>query len=371
MTNFPANPMMRALAASIRANVPVLLWGLPGQGKTAVLESHGAAWGFHVETVVGSIREASDFLGLPLDVGGEVHYAPLAWARRLADAERGLLFLDELTTAAPSVQRAMLRILQEREVGELRLPETVSIVAAANPPSVAVDGWDLPAPISNRMIHLDWHLDTDEWLSGVITDFAHSEPVGIDAMLGEASDADIARVRGAVTAFLRTRPDFTDKLPTDPALAGKGWASRRSWTNVMKVLAHLGPHDEDAALLVVKGGVGEGAAIEFLNWLATADLHDPQDVLADPSIVDWANERPDRLFALIQSVTALTLMRGDKDTWRRGMAVMTYCAEGKRPDVAMPGAKALLSCMPKGAVVTDAAQRAFSRMLAKTGRWAA
>ena len=117
--------MLRALAAAIRANVPVLVWGQPGVGKTAYLETFGTRNAFQVETVVGSIREASDFLGLPIEVDGQVRYAPPSWAERLAKASKGLLFLDELTTAAPSVQRAMLRILQEREVGEMTLPPTV------------------------------------------------------------------------------------------------------------------------------------------------------------------------------------------------------------------------------------------------------
>ncbi len=47
----------------------------------------------------------------------------------------------------------MLRILQEREVGELPLPATVALVATANPPAVAVDGWELPPPIANRLMH--------------------------------------------------------------------------------------------------------------------------------------------------------------------------------------------------------------------------
>jgi hypothetical protein len=114
--------------------------------NTAYVETFGTRNSFQVETVVGSIREASDFLGLPIEVDGQVRYAPPSWAERLAKASKGLLFLDELTTAAPSVQRAMLRILQEREVGEMALPSSVALVAAANPPAVAVDGWDLAAP---------------------------------------------------------------------------------------------------------------------------------------------------------------------------------------------------------------------------------
>ena len=137
-TTFPSSPMMRAFAAGVRGNVPTVVWGDPGVGKTAKVSAYAAAWGFHTETVVGSIREASDFLGLPIEVDGEVRYSPPAFARRAADANRALINFDELTTSAPSVSKAMLRIFQKREVGELQLPDTVALVAAANPPAVAV-----------------------------------------------------------------------------------------------------------------------------------------------------------------------------------------------------------------------------------------
>ena len=65
----------------------------------------------------------------------------LGW--RLAEAGRGLLFLDELSTAPPAVQAALLRVVLERVVGDLTLPDEVAVVAAANPPDQAADGWDL------------------------------------------------------------------------------------------------------------------------------------------------------------------------------------------------------------------------------------
>ena len=250
--------MLRALAAAIRANVPVLVWGQPGVGKTAYLETFGTRNAFQVETVVGSIREASDFLGLPIEVDGQVRYAPPSWAERLAKASKGLLFLDELTTAAPSVQRAMLRILQEREVGEMTLPPTVALVAAANPPAVAVDGWDLAAPVANRLMHLDWHFDADAWLDGVVTDFAYIDPPSLEAMLGVRTDVDAIRVKGAVTAFLKARPDLQLTLPSDPALAGKGWPSPRSWTNAMAVLAELDPSRRGRRAAGTQGLRGRG-----------------------------------------------------------------------------------------------------------------
>ena len=99
--------------------------GDPGVAKTATLTAFGRASGYHVKTVVGSVREPSDFMGLPFEDDGTVRYTVLSWAQWCAHAERALLFLDDLTTAPPSVQRAMLRILQERVVGEFVLPERI------------------------------------------------------------------------------------------------------------------------------------------------------------------------------------------------------------------------------------------------------
>lgn len=361
---------MRALAAAIRSNTPVLLWGDPGVGKTAVVSSNGEKWGYHVETVIGSIREASDFMGLPIEVDGEVKYAAPAWAHRLAVADKGLLFLDELTTAPPSVQRAMLRILQEREVGELTLPDSVALVAAANPPSIAVDGWDLAAPVANRLMHLDWVFDTDAWIDGFVTDFEHVDIPTIDSMLGGGTDADKAQAKASIVSFLRTRPDFRLKVPTDPALAGKGWPSPRSWTNAAAVLSELDRSDSDAMTLVLTGCVGEAAAIEYIAWVVATDLYDPEEVLADPSIVNWT-DRPDRIFALTSALTAIARMRGDKRTWTGAMTALTACAAAGRPDLAYPGARTLLQKLPADAKLPTGTVEAFGDLLQKTGKWEA
>ena len=155
----PQNPAVEALGVAVAARVPVLLWGAPGTGKTSAIRAMADAMGLPCETVIASIREPSDFAGLPIVVGGEVRFAPPSWARRLAEAGRGLLFLDELSTAPPAVQAALLRVVLERAVGDLTLPDEVAVVAAANPPEQAADGWDLSAPLANRLCHLAWHTE--------------------------------------------------------------------------------------------------------------------------------------------------------------------------------------------------------------------
>lgn len=127
--------MMRAFAAGVRGNVPTVVWGDPGVGKTAKIGAYPAAWGFHTETVVGSIREASDFLGLPIEVDGEVRYSPPAFARRAADADRALINFDELTTSAPSVSktvegRQLTGVLLFWDDGEVKEQQRVERVVA-------------------------------------------------------------------------------------------------------------------------------------------------------------------------------------------------------------------------------------------------
>ena len=148
-----------ALGVAVAARVPVLLWGAPGTGKTSTIRAMAGQLGWPCETVIASIREPSDFAGLPVVVGDGVRFAPPGWAQRLAAAGHGLLFLDELSTAPPAVQAALLRVVLERVVGDLELPEDVAVVAAANPPEQAADGWDLSAPLANRLCHLTWEID--------------------------------------------------------------------------------------------------------------------------------------------------------------------------------------------------------------------
>ena len=162
---------LEALTLAVAADLPVLLWGEPGIGKTAALTQLAAALDLPLTTVIASVHEPSDFSGLPV-VGDDpaeqgVPMAPPDWAVRLVRAGRGLLFLDELSTAPPAVQAALLRLVLERRVGALQLPPGVRIVAAANPRSSAADGWELSPPLANRFVHLQWTHDHEVVVRGL------------------------------------------------------------------------------------------------------------------------------------------------------------------------------------------------------------
>jgi MoxR-like ATPase len=300
---------LEALSVAVSARVPVLLWGSPGTGKTSAVVALGKQADWPVEVVIGSIREPSDFAGLPVVTDGGVRLSPPAWATRLVDHGHGLLFLDELTTAPPAVQAAMLRIVLERVVGDLALPDDVRIVAAANPPQEAADGWELAPPLANRLVHIDWPVDGKAIARGLAVGF----PKGRIAPLDHLRDsAEWVKARATVAAFLEVRPPLVLQLPKSAADAGRGWPSPRSWEAVATLLAAcetLGATD-DARAALVEGAVGDGAALEFLAWLDNLDLPDPEEVLADPDSFVLP-ERSDRAFAVLTAVAAVAVTGGD------------------------------------------------------------
>ncbi|MFF3148970.1 AAA family ATPase, partial [Streptomyces sp. NPDC057927] len=57
---------LEALTLAVAADLPVLLWGEPGIGKTAALTQLAAALDLPLTTVIASVHEPSDFSGLPI-----------------------------------------------------------------------------------------------------------------------------------------------------------------------------------------------------------------------------------------------------------------------------------------------------------------
>jgi hypothetical protein len=324
--------------------------------------------GWPCETVIASIREPSDFAGLPVVVGDGVRFAPPGWARRLAEAGRGLLFLDELSTAPPAVQAALLRVVLERVVGDLELPEDVSVVAAANPPEQAADGWDLSAPLANRLCHLSWEIDPRAVADGLAGGWA----APVVPTLPERWEAGLGLARGLVAAFLHVRPGLACAPPADAASAGRGWPSPRTWDMAARLLAAgdaarvdgVGWAGDEVRSALVRGSVGEGAGVEFLAWLAEMDLPDPEAALADPGSFSLP-KRGDRAYAAVAAVAAVVAADPTPERWTAGWKVLGKAASGA-PDVAAVAARTLARCRPDGTPL-PAEVRLFAPVLRDAG----
>lgn len=136
---------------------PLLIFGAPGIGKTAllnqvlkgynkVIESKKDQWQLIVKTLSNETPE-NFMLPKYVDVDGATRAEdiPKTWlpvykptgdpAKDAAASEacgRGLLFIDELSRATPQVLNVMLPLINERKINEWRLGENWVIICASN-----------------------------------------------------------------------------------------------------------------------------------------------------------------------------------------------------------------------------------------------
>ncbi|WP_422735170.1 AAA family ATPase [Micromonospora sp. WMMD729] len=334
---------LAALTLAVAADLPVLLWGEPGIGKTAALANLATTLDLPLTTVVASVHEPSDFSGLPI-VGDDpatqgVPMAPPDWAVRLVRASRGLLFLDELSTAPPAVQAALLRLVLERRVGALRLPAGVRIVAAANPRSSAADGWELSPPLANRFVHLQWTHDHEVVVRGLGGTWPLATLPRLDpALLPEA----VAFARRAVCGLLSVRPDLVHRLPSTEVARGGPWPSPRSWEMALRLTAFATAAgvSREVLSMLVRGTVGDGPGLELLASMDRMDLPDPEELLADPAAAVLP-ERGDLRQATLDAVVAAVRNRPERSRWDAAWALLARAVETGAPDLVVVPATTL------------------------------
>ena len=165
-------------------HTPVMIWGPPGVGKSQIVaqvaENHGAA----LVDIRLSQMEPSDLRGIPFKNGAKVEWAIPAMLPEVAvHGEAGLLFIDEITSAPPSVSAAAYQLILDRRLGEYRVPEHWAIVAAGNRQGDRGVTYSMPAPLANRFSHFDVDINLDDWVAWAyangIDDYEHIDHVPV------------------------------------------------------------------------------------------------------------------------------------------------------------------------------------------------
>lgn len=314
-------PNLRSLIAS---RIPTLIWGPPGIGKTAWVNSEVGKLGLHMETVIASVREPADFSGLPFITEEGVSFNIPAWANRI-NKHGGVVFIDEATTAPPAVQAALLRVIHEGVVGEVKLRDDVYFMAAANPAEYAANGYELAAPLANRFIHLHFNVDAKDFCTNFPTYW------GAPPTLTNIKENDWAPKRGLVAAYLSAQPTKLLVFPEAESNRGKAWPSPRSWDAASRVMASCATIEEATPLVI--GAVGEAQGVEFFNWLKNMDLPQPKDVLDN-----WQSfkvpDRSDKTYAIISGVVSFLNENFEKKYWDATWEVIGKICEANQPDVA-------------------------------------
>ncbi|MDJ0820401.1 MAG: AAA family ATPase [Paracoccaceae bacterium] len=216
-----------------------MLHGRPGVGKTQIVGDLAHETGARLYDLRLTTIEPQDLRGLPYydhETRRTVWYRP----DDLPDKGPAVLFLDELTAAAPQLQPVVYGLLQERRVGGHCLPDQVLLVAAGNTVEDGAIAYDMGTALSDRLIHLVVTAEAEDWIRG------YALPRGLHP---------------AVTAFIRSRPDLLETSEDALRRGDMVACTPRSWERASQILQAAPARQIRDAMLA--GTLGAAAAAEF------------------------------------------------------------------------------------------------------------
>jgi hypothetical protein len=298
------------LSAAEGHHTPVMMWGPPGVGKSQMVSEVAARHQVPVIDIRLSQMEPSDLRGIPFRVGDHVDWAiPSILPDAGRHGEKGILFLDEITSAPPSVSAAAYQLILDRRLGAYVVPPGWAIFAAGNRQGDRGVTYAMPAPLANRFSHFDVEANLDDW-----SRWAYEN--NIDARL---------------IGFLRFRPELL--FDFDPARNPTAFPTPRSWEFAHRALQKFSdqpdldaivegreadvPRDTDlqyavAAALVARairarsdgdirkmlGHILDYAArfpLREMGVMLVSDIHRNigQPLFAVPQFADWAKQVAD------------------------------------------------------------------------------
>ena len=257
------NGAKNSIKHALKKQRPIFLWGPPGIGKSDIVQQVNDTFAnSHLIDIRLSLWEPTDIKGIPYfdsNSGTMVWGAPseLPSEEFAAQFDHIILFLDEMNSAAPSVQAAAYQLILNRRVGTYKLPDNVSVVAAGNREADKGVTYRMPAPLANRFIHLELAVNFGDWFNWAV---APENNINTDVV-------------GYLTFAKKDLYDF------DPKSSTRSFATPRTWSFVSELLDD--DLDENTTTDLVAGAVGEGLALKFMAHRKVASsMPNPSDILA-------------------------------------------------------------------------------------------
>ena len=271
----------KSLLKAFQVKRPLFLWGPPGIGKSELVEGiTNDLNGLMIDLRLGQM-EPTDIRGIPFynkDIG-KMDWAPPVELPDEATAAQYpivVLFLDELNSAAPSVQSAAYQLILNRRIGKYKLPDNVVMVAAGNRESDKGVTYRMPTPLANRFIHQEMKVDFPSWLEWAVNNRVHKDVVGY-------------------LSFAKQ-----DLYDFDAKSASRAFATPRSWTFVSQLLDDAS--DDDTTMNLIAGTVGEGLAVKFMAHRKVAGrMPNPADILSG-KVKDLQVKEVSAMYSLVISM---------------------------------------------------------------------
>ena len=292
--------LAEVLALLVEARQPTMIWGPPGSAKSMLVRQVAAAATRWYVDVRALLLDIVDLRGIPWrDDDGRTRWAPPVFLPPSDDTGLWLINLEELPSAVPMVQAALYQLMLERKCGEYELPEGASLVACGNRENDRGVVHRMPAPLANRLVHLEIRVDAKDWCAW-----------------GAANG-----IAPEVLFFIELEPELLHDF--DAQSKEHAFPTPRSWEFASNIVKNRNGLDPEVERALFRGTIGEAAAVEFTSFLKVwRELPHPRAVLNDPENADI----PDNASTLMALCGSLYRMASDVNL----DAIVTYATRLRR-----------------------------------------
>ncbi|MHA2027835.1 MAG: AAA family ATPase [Candidatus Kariarchaeaceae archaeon] len=233
----------------------VFIWGSPGIGKSDLVKELALVTNREFIDIRLSTLDPVDLRGLPSidSVNSQTNWIPPNFLPT-DGMNPGVIFLDEINAAPPSIQTAAYQLILDRKIGTYVVPDNWIIIAAGNRLGDRSVTFRLPTALSNRFTHIEIEVSTDEWYNWAWKN-------NIDPF---------------IIGFLRYQPELLNRF--DPESEDMAFPTPRSWAFASS-FEEVRNEDINLYYKAIQGTVGEAAAQLYLAYLKY------QDKIPDPNVI--------------------------------------------------------------------------------------
>lgn len=229
----------------VSGGVPLVL-GSPGSSKSSQIKQYAKKANMKVIDIRLSQLESYDLLGLVhINKKGRLDFAPpsnipLEGDKLPKGYDSWLLFLDELLMADEHVLKAAMKLIYDRQVGDFKLHDKVTIMCASNRPEDNAGVTVMNSALSNRLTHLNLdEMTFDDW----------------------SVWANKNNIDDRILAYLSHNEDHLSVFNPEETIN----ASPRSWTTLSRQIKNQKDADDFLFMLAI-GNVGLHVATPFYTF---------------------------------------------------------------------------------------------------------
>ena len=264
------------LRANARANIPTMVWGPPGIGKSQIAYQIA-------NDLNAKLFELRANLFDPVDVRGGLkvveqedgtYRTKYGVPEDYPDSNYGgnvVLLVDELPNAPKATQNALLQLVLDKKIGTYTLPAGTAIIAAGNRSIDRAAVHEMPTPVKNRFAHYEIEANIDDWVAWAMQN----------------------NISPTIVSFLRYRPTQLHNLDARE----NAFPTPRAWEMVNRKLPFMGGNT-DEEFYGTASLIGDGPAGEFIAFKKSVDkMPDLDQIVQNPTYTQVPDD-PSVLYAV-------------------------------------------------------------------------